>query len=363
MMDPFDQKRITAALTGAAIDPSQWTDALETVATCTGSYGAILFPILGNLPIVNCSQSMQKSFDIYVKDGWMERDERYLGVKKFLKNGVATDDDCMPVEARKRSPFYQDFLAACNLKDFAGVRVGRGDLVWNISLQRTPAQGSFSATELEWLAQLTKSLDSVVQISAALGMAKADAALDAFDFSHRAAILLDRMGRVVRVNAAAEQLIGEDIQISGSRVRSPDPHANERLNHAIKALLWSYKAAIVPPVIVPKVSGGKLVIYPMRLPGLTSSPLSAFHAILVVSDTDIANSATTTTLKQVFDLTTSEAQLAAAIATGKDLETVAIARQISKETVRNQLKSVFLKTGANRQAQLAAMLSSLIPEK
>jgi DNA-binding CsgD family transcriptional regulator len=362
-MEAFDRQRITQALTAAAIDPSRWTDALETVAACTGSYGAILFPVLGNLPIVTCSRSMEKSFEIYVNDGWIERDERYLGVKKFLRKGVATDDDCLPAEVRKRSPYYQDFLAACNLRDFAAVRIGRGELVWNVALQRTPAQGAFSPIELDWLGKLTESLDSVVQISAALGMARADAALGAFDFSHRAAVLLDRAGSVVRVNAAAERLIGEDFQVSAGHVRSRDPHANERLNQAIRTLLWSYKDLTIPPVIFPKMSGGKLVIYPMRLPGLTSSPLSAFHAILVISDTDMTQSAMTTTLKQVFDLTTSEAQLAAAIATGKDLETVAIERQISKETVRNQLKSVFLKTGANRQAQLAAMLSSLIPEK
>lgn len=362
-MDPFDKQRLTAALTAAAIDPSRWTETLETIAECTQSYGAILFPVLGNLPIINPSRSMQKSFEIYVKDGWIERDERYLGVKKFLKKGVATDDDCMPAEIRKRSPFYQDFLAACNLKDFAAVRVGRGELVWNISLQRTPAQGSFSETELEWLGTLTESLDSVVQISAALGMAKADAALDAFDFSDRAAVLLDRMGSVVRVNAAAERLIGEDFQISARRVRSRDPHANDRLNHAIKVLLWSYKTSTIPPVIFPKASGGKLIIYPMQLPGLTSSPLSAFHAILVISDTDTTNSAATTTLQQVFDLTASEAHLAVALATGKDLETVATEREISKETLRSQLKSIFLKTRTNRQAQLAVVLSALIPNK
>lgn len=147
------------------------------------------------------------------------------------------------------------------------------------------------------------------------------------------------------MNAAAERLIEEDIQISGSHVRSPDPHVNERLNHAIRAVLWSHKASTVPPVIFPKASGGKLVIYPTRLPGLTSSPLSAFHAILVISDTDTTNSAATATLQKVFDLTASEAALTVAMANGQDLETVATQRHISKETVRNQLKSVFLKTG------------------
>jgi hypothetical protein len=85
---------------------------------------------------------------------------------------------------------------------------------------------------LAWLAELSNTLDSVVQISASLGMARGEAALDAFDFSARPALLLDRSGLVVRANEAAEQLIGEDLQISGGHVRSRDSHANGYLNHS-----------------------------------------------------------------------------------------------------------------------------------
>ncbi len=317
-MEPFDRQRLTRALSAAAIDPSRWTEALETAAACTGSHGAVLLPVVGTLPIVAATASMQKSMELYVRGEWHTRDERYRGTAKFLRDGVGTDDDCMPLEARKRSPFYQEFLGACNLAGFAGVRIGRGDLVWNLSLQRTPDQGPFSATELEWLSELASTLDSIVQTSAALGLAKGESALDAFDFSERAAILLDRRGSVVRANVAAERLIGEDLQISAGRVFCRDPKSNERLTRAIKSLFWSYKPSTTPPVIFPKASGGKFVIYPMRLPGLTTSPLSAFHAILVISDTDSMQAATAETLRGAFDLTAAESHLAAAIATGKD---------------------------------------------
>lgn len=362
-MEPFDKQRVTRALSAAAIDPSRWSEALETAAACTGSHGAILLPVVGALPMVAATRSMEQSMDVYIRGGWHTRDERYRAWAPFFKHGVATDDDCMPLEARKRSPYYQEFLRACNLMEWAGVRVGRGDLVWNLSLQRTPDQGPFSAVELNWLSDLANTLDSVVQTSAALGLAKGEAALEAFDFSERAAILLDRRGSVVRANVAAERLIGEDLQISAGRIFCPDPKANERLARAIKTLLWSYKTSTTPPVVFPKASGGRFVIYPMRLPGLTNSPLSAFHAILVISDTDTARAATTATLREAFDLTVAEAHLAVAIAMGKDLETFSVERDLSKETVRNQLKSIFLKTGTNRQAQLAVMLSTLTPNR
>lgn len=40
-MEAFDRQRITYALTAAAIDPARWSEALETVAVCTRSYGAL----------------------------------------------------------------------------------------------------------------------------------------------------------------------------------------------------------------------------------------------------------------------------------------------------------------------------------
>ncbi len=140
-MEPFDRQRLTRALSAAAIDPSRWSEALETAAVCTESYGALLFPIAGNLPIVSASASMGRAFEVYASEGWIDRDERYRSTPKFLKYGVSTDDDAMPADARKRSPYYQEFLGACNLRDFAAVRIGRGELVWCLSLQRTPDQG------------------------------------------------------------------------------------------------------------------------------------------------------------------------------------------------------------------------------
>lgn len=362
-MDPFDLQRITSALAGASVDPSRWNSALETVATSTNSYGTLLLPVIGDLPFVSLTPAMGKTFEIYVKDGWHARDERYRGTQYLLKHGVTTDDDCMSGDARRKSPFYQDFLAANQLTGYVGVRVGRGDCVWNLSLQRSPREGDFSKREIASLTRLANSLDSISKVASALGAARGDAALDAFQFSNRPAILFNRKCEVVRVNSAAEDLLGDDLQISQGRLRSQNPHETELLNRSIRALLWTAMASIIPPLTIRKSAGGKLVVYLMRLPGLSDSPLSAFHAIAVISDTDASRSYSLATLRAAFDLTSAESRLAIAIGNGQDLESFARDARVSKETVRNQLKTVFAKTGTKRQAELAAMLATLIPQQ
>lgn len=59
-------------------------------------------------------------------------------------------------------------------------------------------------------------------------------------------------------------------------------------------------------------------------------------------------------------LTPAESRIARGIARGEPLAAIAEANGISIGTARTQLKSVFVKTGTHRQAQLVALLAGTI---
>ena len=63
-------------------------------------------------------------------------------------------------------------------------------------------------------------------------------------------------------------------------------------------------------------------------------------------------------LQELFHLTTAEARVAHAIARGQTVNQLADKLGLSRETIRAQLKTVFIKTGVRRQADLIALLSS-----
>lgn len=65
-------------------------------------------------------------------------------------------------------------------------------------------------------------------------------------------------------------------------------------------------------------------------------------------------------LRAVFGLTPAEARLAAKVATGTKLEAITDEAGIAKETGRNQLKSIFAKTGVHTQAELVALCGSTV---
>jgi hypothetical protein len=98
MTSDFDIGKITEAFAAAAIDSSRWTCVVDMVSAATGSFGAVIFPNRGALPYIPVCASMFETFDIYVRDGWIDNDERNHGIPLLLEKGVITDLDIWPQE-------------------------------------------------------------------------------------------------------------------------------------------------------------------------------------------------------------------------------------------------------------------------
>jgi DNA-binding CsgD family transcriptional regulator len=64
-------------------------------------------------------------------------------------------------------------------------------------------------------------------------------------------------------------------------------------------------------------------------------------------------------LRQLYNLSDKEAQLAVKVSEGERLEGVARGLGITYETARSYLKAVFAKLGVNRQVELASLVQKL----
>lgn len=93
---------------------------------------------------------------------------------------------------------------------------------------------------------------------------------------------------------------------------------------------------------------------------MTSNALADCQAIIILIDPDARRQSPESTLRAIFRLSEAEAKLAAQLASGESLEAVAERLGIAKETSRTQLKAIFNKTGAHRQAELVAIFSALL---
>jgi DNA-binding CsgD family transcriptional regulator/PAS domain-containing protein len=351
---------VGAAFAEAAVDPLRWVRAMDAAAEATGGAGAVLLPIRGRLPNAPFSESIGPLVEAYFREGWVHRDERAQGIPLLLQRGAFTDLDFMNTDVIAHHVYYQDFLGAHGLRWFGGVKIALGEDLWVLAIQRTIAQGPFSPEEVDRLATLSKSLASAAALARALGFARAEAALAAFEVSGLAVALVDRLGKALRLNAAAERLLGPDLMTARGHIASIDHDATAALDRALHALLWSAGGqALAPPVALPRADKRPLLAYAIRPSAICADALAACQAVVVFIDPDDRRQPPETHLKTAFGLSPAEARLAARLATGEGLADAANRLGVTYETARTELKRVFLKLGVSRQAELVALLAPL----
>jgi DNA-binding CsgD family transcriptional regulator len=351
---------VAAAFSDAAVDAGAWTRALNVATEETGAYGAVLLPIKGNcLPTFPISDRMDESFDAYLRGSWHQCDERNRGAPIMDRYNVVDDLDIISLEEIKRLPYYQEFLAPVKLRWFAGVKVACGDDLWCLSIQRSIEQGPFSPDEKKKLARLSTGLSSAAAMSKAIGFAAANAALEAFELSATAVVLVDRLGRVCRTNRSADSLLGADVRISGKKLVATDHDATRALDFALRQLLLNRTgAALAAPICLPRSGQRPLLAHLVKLSSVSISALAECQVVIVLVDPAKRPRIPELVLKGLFGLTTAEARLAVRIAAGEKLHDVADDLGIAKETGRNQLKSIFAKADVHRQAEFVASCSA-----
>ncbi|HVV41584.1 MAG TPA: helix-turn-helix transcriptional regulator [Nitrobacter sp.] len=350
-------------LTAAAFDSQRWPEALDCIASQTGARGAIILPVTGKLlPNVAFGDQLAKAAEVYFRDEWHLRDVRYrVSMPRWIREGVIDDFDCVSADDMQSSPYYQEFLSPVGLRWFAGVKMAAGDDFWCLSINRGIDQSPFSPDEKRKLAQLSGIASTAAAFAQAVGFSAAKGALEAFDVSSTAVVLIDRKAEVVRANRTAEILLKGDVRIVRRRIFCPSPSSVAALDQALHKLLRTPAgASLMPPVALSRESRPPILAYPLKLPSLAASFAAEAQGAVVLIDPASGHKPPAATLQEAFKLTPTEARLASLMATGDSLDSICDVLEISKETGRNHLKAIFAKTGVHRQGELIRMIVRLL---
>jgi DNA-binding CsgD family transcriptional regulator len=275
--------------------------------------------------------------------------------------GVFDDLDFTNVDTMDRHPYYQEFLAPHGLRWFAGVGISSGGNTWCVSIQRLARKAPFSPQEKLLLKRLSRSLTSGVAIAQVLEAATLTGALDAFEMRKTAVALVKRNGEVFKLNKSAEDFLRDGIRLESGQLISTNATATAELGRAIRDLIWQTTGiALSPPVALPRINRRPLLVYPAKLAGLTSNALADCQAALILVDPEMDDTVSSASLRSAFGFTAAESRLANRLALGESLNDICDEFQISKETGRTQVKTIFKKTGVHRQAELVALFSNLL---
>jgi len=187
-----------------------------------------------------------------------------------------------------------------------------------------------------------------------------------FEDSTRGILLCDYKGKIVRLNPMAEAMLSKQggLRLNQGCLESADHNANLRLHSLIQnaAETGSRKNTHAGGAVsLPNETGS--------LQAFVSPVFSNFEglglykegicAIVTLVDPDCVKLPNCQQLKTLFGLTNTESQLATKLAQGKTLAQISQDHQVSEQTARKQLKSVFAKTDTARQVDLIRMLMAL----
>lgn len=221
----------------------------------------------------------------------------------------------------------------------------------------------FEDDEIPLLASLSESLTEVATLSRAVGKQVLLGTLNAFELINQPALSMSGTGLVIETNRAATDLFDADFQVRNNRLYMRDGKASQ----ALERLLWERPAdgeiqlrsrGRLGNIIVARRENKKpILIKALPVHGAASTPFLGARVILTLRDLEAERRPPLEILSEAFSLTAAEAKVASMIAAGLSPNEIATELQVSRETVRNQIKAVFGKTGIHRQSELAALIS------
>jgi len=336
---------------------------MDAICSAIGTTGAALLQSDIRTPDVPMTASVSEFMKSYFDNQLHINDVRASRGVPLLLGGqsVVTDQDLFTSEQEMlHDPLYAH-AAKWNLRWWAGVGFRSGSALWALALQRTSREGPFEASTIEALASLPARLTETATLSKAVGRAALLTATNALDLVRKPAIALDRLGRVIDTNPAAEGLFSDDLRIADQRLLVHDRAAASELDRLVDRLRnTSDSVALeVAPIVVQRAKLPTVIIRVLPVDGAARNPFLGARAILILSDGARKRLPELEILKRAFDLTMAEARLARLIASGASLEQAAAAIGVARETVRNQLKAIFIKSDTHRQSELVALLARL----
>jgi DNA-binding CsgD family transcriptional regulator len=341
----------------AAIAPERWITVLDQLAEIADAEGALLFAAAPGRPRWISSEKIRERMELWSKSPWFRDNPRGRRLVPLKDARFLTDLDAFTLQELDEDPWYNSFLRANGLGWCVGtsIRPPVGDTLV-FSIEKAYEKGPVPRETAEQLDTLRAHLVRASLVSARLGLERAQATIEGLELVGLPAAILAHGGKVLAANRSFQHY-APDVRIG---VRDTLEFANpgvqsifvDACNSAPKSLAKTGRS--IP--VTRSGTNNPFVAHIVPLRGLARDIFTGAE-LLVYATPVVANPGPPPELLQaLFDLTPAEARVSSMISEGQSVSAIARALSVMPNTVRTQLKSIFSKTGARRQAQLVGML-------
>ncbi|HEV2550593.1 MAG TPA: helix-turn-helix transcriptional regulator [Stellaceae bacterium] len=373
MTAALDALRVVDRLYAAALDTATWPSALDALTQVMRAGHTILVAESdGAAPMVAADR---------VDDGALAQlicagGAGLLGPLNFgrlplstvvKRSSIVADDQFL------RSHYYNDIIRPLNGFNSAFFRKPRAPIGFTLAVCRGREDADFAEQELAVLRTVLPHLTNAVELTYRLAAAPATTPSLAhlMDQLEDGVIVADAAACPRYLNKRAERILAErdGLTVERSGLAAAAGTETRRLRQAITALavakngmvgngdgagqrhrLFLERPSLRPPLMLTLVPIARL-----GMAAMGGAPGVAIFLKELAAPVRVDKTA----LTDAFRLTRREAEIAAMIGEGCELEQIAAALDLSIGTVRSHLKRVFSKTDTHRQSALASLVRGL----
>lgn len=293
---------------------------------------------------------------------WLQRGARHIATGKVLNS-----DDVVSRTELRSSRYYNEYLRRADVEQSVALcALFDGRNVVTATVCRSGSLKPYGANDLGVLRQVAPHWVNAYALQRRLGwLEQRVQSLEAsLDHVPMAMFLLDRSGRAVRANEAAEHLLiagrlvptpaglsapGDDAAPFRALVQAAAAGRHESGREQRQSGTWILRnpqgtadlVAAAHPLPVQRASAGEAAV--LFVQPVTAEPDSSLASLL----------------RRAFGLTGSEATLACALYARADLAEAARTCGVTMATARTRLQSIYGKTGEHGQAALMRLLAAM----
>lgn len=347
----------------AAMVPGAWVPALEALVDHLRAEHAVLF-----------ARGTASGEQIFARSACMGEAEferfslpeaaRWLGpfVARMPSGIAVTSPYGMPDGDFEQTELYNELLRPANGFYSVGVRDELPGTSIFMAVCRPRCKGDFAADDAAALQAILPALSTGLQLHQRLHLAegRSEALTIALDSLEEGVILTDKMGRPKFLNARAARIVEEadGLHIASSPLAAATPIATQRLRATIAAAAAD-AATATQQIRLARPSHRApllLTVLPVWRLGALVPGAGAPRVAIFIRETDAPIAIDSALLREAFNLTPRECDVATRLAGGLDLDRTAAELRIGRGTVRSHLMQIYEKTGAHSQAALVALL-------
>ena len=346
----------------AAFVPDEWPNVFERInALSNSAAGAIFLFDDGAAPKGRSQDQVQPLFDEFMAGDIWQMSASVQSMYRARPSSFVLVDDFMTAEQIANDPVRisaRAFGIGSNI--CTAVPMPSGELVTFV-FQRWIKDGIYDESSIDRLNSLRPHLARAGLLAARLGLERAESTVSALKMIGLPAAVLAASGRVLASNSLLDAAAGSlflptafgGIAISSAVADALFQESIAQARHDLSIRSIPIPAREGQPALVVHLLPLRRAAHDIFSGGDILVAATAVNASAVVPSASVLNG--------LFDLTPSEARIAAVLASGRSLKDAAADSGITFKSGRTYLERIFAKTGTRRQSELVALLMSAHP--